>query len=294
VLIYFINHIAMSIQATRIIGTIGQDLTRSIDRLYPERLHGGEDQGYLEDQEWTPPGEPRRVYASRSGYIQRVQYQELVSLGYEASIVVRVPHHPGQFVAKGTTLAEVFGASNLDPEELDGRVVETFWLGSDRSAGRDIEFYIDQLVEIAVRALSPGINDPFTAMQCLDQLGASLRQLAERKLPSANHRDEEGNVRVVANTQTLEGALEAALNPIRQYGSTSPPVAMRMMEMLAVLAEYVTLPEHKHALLVHARMIESASTEHLKERADIEALEKRFTTVIEALERQHEAQAAER
>jgi uncharacterized membrane protein len=69
---------------------------------------------------------------------------------------------------------------------------------------------------------------------------------------------------------------------------------MRMMEMLAVLAEYVTLPEHKHALLVHARMIESASTEHLKERADIEALEKRFTTVIEALERQHEAQAAER
>ena len=136
-------------------------------------------------------------------------------------------------MAKGATIAEVFGEPQCrDNQDLDARILQAFWLGSERAAGRDIEFYIDQLVEIAVRALSPGVNDPFTAMQCLDQLGASLRQLAERKLPSANHRDEEGAIRVVASTQTLEGALGAAFHLIRQYGSSSPPVMMRMLETL--------------------------------------------------------------
>jgi uncharacterized membrane protein len=198
--------------------------------------------------------------------------------------VFRVPHHPGQFVGKGSMMAEVFGEPERDDASQDEKVLQTFWLGSERSSGSDIEFYIDQLVEIAVRALSPGVNDPFTAMQCLDQLGASLRQLTERKLPSGNHRDDEGNVRVVASTQTLEGALGAAFNLIRQFGSSSPPVMMRMLETLAVLAEYAPSPEHKQALLMHARMVESASSEYLKERVDIAALEERVSSVIDALE----------
>ncbi len=294
VLIYFINHIAISIQASRIIATIGNDLTKTIDRLYPERLKDGEgdEQGYEEDEEWSPPGEPQWVSANRSGYIQNVQYQDLVSLAAEASVVIRVPHHPGQFVAKDSTIAEVFGEPSLQgDQDFSTRLTNAFWMGSERSSGRDIEFYIDQLVEIAVRALSPGINDPFTAMQCLDQLGASLRQLAERKLPSANHRDEDDDIRVVASTQTLEGALGAAFNLIRQYGNTSPPVMMRMLEMLAVLAEYAPAAKHKQALLTHARMVESAGKEHLREKVDIDDLEERFSSVMEVL-KEHEDDAS--
>ncbi len=291
VLIYFINHIAHAIQATHIIASIGKDLSAAIDRLYPKRLDGeDEEQGYEEDEEWSPPGESRHVYATRSGYVQSIQFSDLVALAAETSVTLRVPHHPGQFVAKGATIVEVFGEpGNRDNEEQDDRVLKAVWLGSERSSGRDIEFYIDQLVEIAVRALSPGINDPFTAMQCLDQLGASLRQLAERKLPSANYRDDDGNIRLVANTQTLEGALGAAFNLIRQFGSASPPVMMRMLETLAVLAEYAPSPEQKRVLLMHARMVESASSEHLKERVDIDALETRVASVIEALEAQEGA-----
>lgn len=292
VLIYFINHIAVSIQASRIIATIGRDLTETIDRLYPKRLDEEDGQPQDEDEEWQPDGEPHPILAARSGYIQSIQYEDLVALANDASAVLRVPNHAGQFVAKDSTIAEAYGSGASGVSE--DQVLEAFLLASDRSSQRDIEFYIDQLVEIAVRALSPGINDPFTAMQCLDQLGASLRQMAERKLPSAYHRDDDGNVRVVANAQTMEGALGAAFNPIRQYGSASPAVMMRLLEMLAVIAEFVTSQAHRQALLLHARMVESSSIDHLKERADIDALEQRVASVVQALEGRTEHERARR
>jgi uncharacterized membrane protein len=276
----------MGIQATRVIATIGGDLTNSIDVLYPERLKGDEDDGFDEDEDWQPQGEGRHIYAARSGYIQNVDYGALVKAAEGEDVVLRLPHHAGQFVAKGATLAEVYGETTGRSEEFDDSVREGISRGGERAPGRDIEFFIDQLVEIAVRALSPGINDPFTAMEALDQLGASLRQLAERKLPSPHHRDEQGNIRVVATAQTFEGAVDAAFNAIRQYGASSVPVMLRLMETIAVLAEYAPSPEHKHALLTHARLVERAAKEQLREGVDIEALESRFESVIEALESQ--------
>jgi uncharacterized membrane protein len=286
VLIYFINHISMSIQATRVISTIGQDLTASIMRLYPERRDGSDDgRGYEEDPEWEPDGESFRVLSKHSGYIQDVDYESMVDAASEADVVIKIPHHEGQFVARGATIAEIFSDGAGEPsEELLDRIQGEFRLGSDRAPGRDIEFFIDQLVEIAVRALSPGINDPFTAMNCLDQLGASLRELAERKLPSPNWRDESGEVRVHARSQTFSGAVDAAFNLIRQYGQTSVPVSMRLMETIAVLAEYAPSVEQRDVLRRHARMVEAAATSQMEERVDIEALQTRFRTVLEALE----------
>ncbi len=286
VLIYFINHISLSIQATRIIATIGGDLSETIDRLYPDlRDEQDNSSGHGEDQDWKPTGEGHHVYSRRSGYIQEVYYSDLVKVATESEIVVVIPHHAGQFVPKGATIAQVFGDGAAgEDEERDAKVSGAFSIGSERAAGRDIEFFIDQLVEIAVRALSPGINDPFTAMACIDQLGASLRQLAERKLPAPNQRDEDGNVRVHANSQTFEGAVSAAFNLIRQYGQNSAPVAMRLMETIAVLAEYAPSQEHRETLLAHARMVQKGATSQMRERADIDALEARFEAVIEALE----------
>src|SRR5690606_31639943 len=111
-----------------------------------------------------------------------------------------------------------------------------------------------------------------------------LRLLAERTLPSGNHRDEDGEIRVVAKAQTMEGALDAAINPIRQYGGANPPVMMRLLETLAVLAEFAPSEAERKALLMHARMIENSSAEHLKERVDLDAREERVSSVIEILE----------
>ena len=291
VLIYFINHISMSIQATRVIASIGADLDATIDRLYPQRIDWSrtpeeiERQTHDAEEPPEPPGEVHHVSSRRSGYIHNVKFDALVQTAKKASVVVRIPHHAGQFIAKGATIAEVFADDGRTHNgDLDDEVVAAFVVGYDRAAGEDIEYYIDQLVEIAVRALSPGINDPFTAMACVDRLGASLRQLAERILPSPYHQDDEGTVRVIAKTQTFEGALSAAFNLIRQYGQSSAPVSMRMMETLAVLAEWAPARDHKAALLSHARMIESGATATMQERSDIRALEERFTLVIRALE----------
>lgn len=285
VLIYFINHISMSIQATRIIATIGQDLSEIIDRLYPDKRTEEDDLGFEEDQNWEPEGESRRIYSRRSGYILRVRYGDLVDIARESDVVINMPHHAGQFVPKGAMIAEVFAsAAPGEDEEFNGKVLDAIALGNERVAGRDIEFFIDQLVEIATRALSPGINDPFTAMACIDQLGASLRLLSERKLPAPNHRDEDGRVRVHARSQTYEGAVGAAFNLIRQYGQTSAPVSMRLMETIAVLAEYAPDPEHRETLLMHARMVQTGAAAQMSERVDIEALQDRFDAVIEALE----------
>jgi uncharacterized membrane protein len=295
VLIYFINHISTSIQAPRVITSIGADLDRTIDRLYPQRIDWSQSRDEIELQSGAaetlpePPGEAYRVASPRSGYIQSVKSDALVKTAEEASVVVRVPHHPGQFVAKGAFLAEVFDSEGKVPEEdVEEAVLAAFSIGDDRAAREDIEFYIDQLVEIAVRALSPGINDPFTAMACIDRLGASLRELAERVLPSQYHYDDAGTLRVIARSQTFEGALDAAFNLIRQYGQASAPVSMRMMETLAVLAEWAPAREHKAALLAHARMIESGAKSLMRERADVKALEERFSLVIKALEQESE------
>ena len=291
VLIYFINHISMSIQATRVIASIGTDLDATIDRLYPDRIDWSrtpeeiERQTHDAEEPPEPPGEVHRVSSQRSGYVHSVRFDALVETAKKASVVVRIPQPSGRFVAKGATIAEVFAVDGLVPnDDLDGEVAGAFEVGYDRAAGEDIEYYIDQLVEIAVRALSPGINDPFTAMACVDRLGASLRQLAERIMPSPYHQDKEGTVRVIAKTQTFEGALNAAFNLIRQYGQSSAPVSMRLMETLAVLADWAPARDHKAALLSHARMIESGATATMQERADIRALEERFTLVIRALE----------
>ncbi len=291
VLIYFINHISMSIQAARVIASIGRDLDATIDRLYPQRIDWSrtpeeiEQQTHDAEEPPEPPGEVHHVSSKRSGYIHSENYDALVQMAKKASVVVRIPNHPGQFIAKGATIAEVFSADGpVHNGDLDEDVAAAFSVGYDRTAGADIEYYIDQLVEIAVRALSPGINDPFTAMACVDRLGASLRQLAERILPSPYHQDDSGTVRVIAKTQTFEGALNAAFNLIRQYGQSSAPVSMRMMETLAVLAEWAPARDYKAALLSHARMIESGATATMQERVDIRALEERFTLVIRALE----------
>lgn len=286
VLIYFINHISMAIQASRIISTISHDLTAIIDQLYPEkRDESAESNSDQEDANWEPGGEPTPVHSGRSGYIRNVDYAALVREASTASLLIDVPHHAGQFVAKGATIARVYGEGRGSvTQELDEKIMAAFSIGNDRAAERDIEFFIDQLVEIAVRALSPGINDPFTAMACLDQLGASLRQLAERKLPSPHHRDKDGQIRVRAESQTFQGAVGAAFNLIRQYGQASAPVSMRLMETIAVLAEYTPSPEHRETLLAHARMVESAATSQMQERVDIEALQARFKAVLDALE----------
>ncbi|MEP7329798.1 MAG: DUF2254 family protein, partial [Betaproteobacteria bacterium] len=169
-------------------------------------------------------------------------------------------------------------------ESLEAAVNAVFILGHQRTATQDIEFAIHQLVEIAVRALSPGINDPFTAITCVDRLGSAVRRLAQRKMPSSvQHFDEQGQLRVIAPAITFPAIVDAAFNQIRQNARSSAAVSVRLLETIAVIAEVVHRPEDRAALLRHADMILRGAREALPEHWDRQEVEARYLAAARVL-----------
>lgn len=157
-------------------------------------------------------------------------------------------------------------------------------LGSQRTDQQDVEFSINQLVEIGVRALSPGINDPFTAVRCVDQLSAGLCHLAQKEIPSAYRCDDEDKLRVIAESVTFVNAIDAAFNQIRQYGQTSVAITMRLLEAIAIIAPFTHTKPDRAALLRHANMIIRGSQEGIAEELDRNDVKERYPVAVKAIE----------
>jgi uncharacterized membrane protein len=287
VLIYFIHHVSESIQAATIIAGVGRDLDRAIARLFPREVGRGvsDVEGGQEkvEQALNAPG-AETVVALHSGYVQLVNLDSLMALAREKDLVIGVACHPGNFVARGGQIARVWCREPADADCLE-RVSEAFAIGDRPTAEQDVEYSIDQLVEIAVRALSPGINDPFTAIACIDRLGASLRRLAELEFPSPYRFDSEGRLRLIAPPVRFEGILDAAFNQIRQYGRTSAAVTIHLLENIALVAEAARTEERRGWLLRHAMMVERGSRDGMGEAEDWKDVDERYRSVIEALEK---------
>jgi uncharacterized membrane protein len=139
------------------------------------------------------------------------------------------------------------------------------------------------LVEIAVRALSPGINDPTTAVLCVDRLGAALAKVAARPRPSTHRQGRDGELRVVAKHYGFAALVEAAFNPIRQYGQKSVAVTIRLLESLGQVALHVQRDEDRETLLRHAAMIERGSNDRGFDTQDRADVNERYRAVVEAL-----------
>ena len=225
-LVYFIHHIARSIQAPRIIKAVADDLDAAIERLFPERV--GEPVANTPGKPQTPlAGLDREIASVDEGYLQAVDSDRLMSLAVEHDLYLSLPRRPGDFLARGDLVAKARPAARLD-DGIASELAECFLLGTRRTPRQDVECAIYELVEVAVRALSPGINDPFTAMSCLDYLGAALSRLAERRLPDSNRYDEGGRLRVtLERPPSFDSALNAAFDQIRQAGDGHVDVMIR-------------------------------------------------------------------
>jgi uncharacterized membrane protein len=286
VLIYFIHHVAASIQVTHLITVVSHDLLHAIDRLFPEKIgYGGS-----EPQDWRkarfPEGferEARPVSAARSGYLQAIDSEGLMHLATEHDLILRVTPRPGQFVIQGSALVSAWPGERVD-ERLAEKIHDAFIVGAERTLTQDVEFAVDQLVEVAVRALSPGVNDPFTAMTCIDRLGEALCQLAERVLPSPSRYDVDGRLRVVVHPITFTGVTDAAFNQIRQYGRGSAAVTIRLLEVIAGVGAHASREEDRAALLQQARMIRRGSEEAIPEERDRKDVEAWYRAVERVLE----------
>lgn len=293
VLIYFIHHVSRSLQVSTLITMVSQELAHAVDRLFPEKLGRGMPPQTTSQSTEAILAEFERdacpIPAEESGYLQGIDTETLMQVATRHDLRLRVCHRPGSFVARHGRLALARPKERTD-QALTAQIRDAFILGPDRTPAQDVEFAILQLVEIAVRALSPGVNDPFTAITCIDRLGAALCHLAERVIPSPYRYDGAGTLRVVATPVTFAEAADAAFNYIRQYGRTSAAVTVRLLETITSVAAHARREEDRAALLRHAMMIERGSREGLAEEWDRKEVEARFHAALQALQRGADSQ----
>lgn len=266
VLIFFIHHVAMSIQADQVIAVASRDLEHAIGEFL---ARAGEPSEPSESDPSVAPDErdgldvrgPGLALTSRhGGYLQAIDEDRLLAALSRRQAVTRLAFRPGQFIVEGAEIARVWlpgGGDALD-EPCIGELRETFLIEDRRTPMQDLEFSIHQLVEIAARALSPGINDPFTAATCIDWLGEGLCKLAARELPDARRRDEDGTLRIVGRPFTFAGVVDAAFDPMRQNAAQNPYVLIRLMDALLTLAGRVRTSAAAAVVLRHARKVERA------------------------------------
>lgn len=279
-LVYFFHHVAVSIQAPKVAAAVARDLDRAIDNLYP----GGLGQSGPEPAPTDLPTieTDAVVLAASSGYVQVVDDALLLELAVQHDVCVTLRTRPGLFVVRGKPLIAVRPGAKLD-DHLASRLRSTLIIGDARTAEDDIEFSVRQLVEVALRALSPAINDPFTAMAAIDWLGAALARLAEVEFPSRYRYDRAGRIRVVADVPTFGGITHTIFSRIRHYGGTSPVVLNRLLEAVTAFGPHLTVEADRELVRVETESVLKMGRELISSEADLNELEKRYEAAMQAL-----------
>jgi uncharacterized membrane protein len=280
VLVVFIDHIAKSIQLPRVIASIAHDLSRAIEaEVAPRTLaKAGPSLGEMLVRLDEDSGVVR---APSSGYLQYVSLRTLIDISARSHAVIRLLYRPGHFLVEGQPLADVWPAAAAPgvARALGGAHAT----GPHRTLTQDLSFAVDQLVEIAIRALSPAVNDTFTALACIDWLGDGLCKLASGWHPATVHRDAAGHVRVITVTVGFRRLVERSHDKIRQASRGMPAVMIRQLDGLAKVMAYTTSSEQREVLCEQAAMILRASEESVPEEADRADVRRRHDTVLAAL-----------
>ena len=268
VLIYFIDHVAKSIQLTSVVSGIARDFRTTLGQLQADEWQlvqlGPDHDDFDELNHLADLG--GSIAANASGFLQAVGYERLVAIATQSEAVIRLLHRPGHFVVAGQPLARVVPPSAVGP--VSRALVRAHIVGPNRTLTQDPGFAIDQLVEVALRALSPAVNDTFTALNCIDWLGDCLCHAYSQHLPSGIYCDDRGNVRVIEPAISHERLLKAATDKIRQAGRGMPAIFIRQLENLQKLMTLVSTPGQREVILHHARTIVRASTESVPDESD--------------------------
>jgi uncharacterized membrane protein len=283
VLIYFIHHIATSIQLPQVIASIARDLSRAIDAESSVTSRYVEMGPSVQELLTRMRDSGGTVPAPASGYLQFIRHETLVGLATEKGAVIRLLHRPGHFVVGGHPLATVWPP---DAAPAVTRALRRAHItGPYRTLAQDLAFAVDQLVEIAIRALSPAVNDTFTALTCIDWLGESLTRVTRQWHPLRVLRDSHGYVRVITAHVSYTRLVEHAFEKIRQAGRGMPAVLIRQLEALTKIIEDTTSEEQRNLLLKQAAMIRQVSEESVPEPSDRDDVSQEYENVLAAAAR---------
>jgi uncharacterized membrane protein len=277
-LIYYVHHVAVSMQVSEITARVAHDLENAIDRLYPDRLGAAATPHELPPQ---VPGNALWIAAPASGYIQEVDSNGMLRLAKRHDTVIWLTRRPGDFVIDGMPIAAALPSQ--DPQALKDSLRRLYIIGTDRTSRQDAAFAVQQLVEVALRALSPAVNEAFTAVTCIDRLGQGLSKLLTRQIPDPVRTDEAQRPRVVAWPRTFAELAESAFDPIAQHGHTNIAVATRLLDTLETLAGDATRPDDRRAIGRLADLVVTAVADHIKIDAHRSALERRRDRIHQRL-----------
>jgi uncharacterized membrane protein len=273
VLLLFVHHLARSIVANTIVERVGETLDATARALLPKTdASSGAP---------MPDGEASGASFSTAagGYIQAIEHDAIVTAASKADGTVTLRFRPGHFVLKAEALGGVSPPQALD-DALRATLTDAIVLGAEPTSSQDIEYAIRQLVEIALRALSTGVNDPSTAQAVIDRMAASLALIVELGAPRTTWADGDGVARLVVPATDFRGILDAAFNQIRQAGATQPAILIQLIARLGQLLAHAG-PSQAKAIVAHIELVRQTGRRGIADEADRDALEERIAEALQ-------------
>ena len=280
VLIYFIHHIAVMIQLPQVIAGIARDLADAVE-------HEMDSQGGRAHSRTAPEVDVLRammergggvVTAPESGYLQFVRRSMLIDLAVEHDAVIKLHYRPGHFVVRGHPFVTVWPAETAS--DIERWLRRSHITGPYRTLTQDVAFAVDQLVEIGIRALSPAVNDTFTALTCIDWLGECLCRIARDWDPDPICRDSNGLVRLILTPVSYDRLVQRAYEKVRQAAGGMPAILIRQLDSLVLITRSTRLPEQLPVLLAQAEMIHRLAKETVPEPSDLADIEVAYQELV--------------
>jgi uncharacterized membrane protein len=268
VLIYFIHHVPNSIHINTVVARIGKQLLHSVGKRFPD--HIGDSPENQEAIGGDTPGERAlldgtgtlEIASSDNGYIEAVDDETLMETASRHDLVVRLHHRPGEFLLRGQVLVSAWPGQNVDEDTMRD-LRQSYSIGNRRTPAQDMFFLVDELVEIAARALSTGVNDPYTAITCLDWLAAGAAEISRRRIPSRRRADKDGALRVIAQPRSFGAFIERGFGRMRQYVARDMNAATHAFDSLAAVGTQCKSTEARQALEAEAKKLLALAEQEL-------------------------------
>lgn len=282
-LIFFIHYISISIQASSIIATAASETVVAVDRLFPDDIGDDADEnGEVEREALETHGCWLEVPALKTGYIESVDGESLVKFASANRMLLRMERGIGEFVIEGTPLLSIADREQSGCNPMVQQLNTLYVIARHRTVDQDACFGIRQIVDVALKALSPGINDTTTAVMCIDYLSAILVRLTSRRI-ATNQRFDGGELRVIARGPTFSSLLSEAFDQIRHNARGNVAVLTRLLEAIEVIAVRTRSERRRQLLrqqleLIHALAQETVDTPH--DRRGIDVVRLRLASVL--------------
>lgn len=266
VLIFFFNHVLESVHSFNVLGRIGEQFNERVDDLFPERIgKGGPETLEHVEEVQLPPGferQSRLIRVEKDGYVQAVDDEKLFEIACKYDLLLKLIHRPGDFVNQGRVVILAWPGEPVT-DEMAEDLADMFVIGNQRTPYQDTMFLTRELIEFAARALSPGQNDPYTAINCINWLGSNLVCLSGRTTPDPRRFDERKQLRVVAEPLAFDRLADTIFDSLRPYVKEDPNVSAHLMDMIRWISPQLHTSSQRQVLQKHAEALKNSCDESL-------------------------------